>query len=186
MESNATFKGLIILGAKKWFAENKSPEEFETFVKAFPENEREYWTKAKVMPISKIPASMYVNLYKIICTMWSDELFQKIGGAVALNDLGTILRIFIKIGTPSFTAKSFPNSYKQYFNVGEFKTISMTSNSAEFELIGAEPYGQAGCSGILGWSRMALEYAGAKQLTIDHSECLNRGKKHCVFKYAWE
>ncbi len=186
METGATVKGLVFIGAKKWLHENKSAAEFEAFVKTFPESEKEYWLKEKLMPISKVPASAYVNTYKAICAQWDDATFQKVAATVAFNDLGTFMRIFIKLGTPAFTANSLPGAYKQYFSVGEFKVIQVSSHSAEFELSGAEAYGQAGCSGTLGWTRMALEYAGAKNLKADHSECKNQGKKKCVFKYTWE
>jgi len=186
VEINATVKGLIFIGVKKWFAENKPTEDFERFIKTFPENERDFWTKSTVMPISKVPASLYINTYKAFCTLWSEALFQTVAATVAFNDLGTFMRIFIKLGTPAFTANSLSGAFKQYFNVGEFKIVSVTSHAAEFELIGAEAYGEAGCSGTLGWTRMALEYAGAKHLVADHSDCRYHGRGRCVFRYKWE
>jgi hypothetical protein len=186
VETNATVKGLIFIGAKKWFAENKSPAEFEKFVQAFPENERDFWTKSTLMPITKVPASIYCNMYKIISAQLGELVFRTIAATVAFNDLGTFMRIFIKLGTPAFTANSFPGAFKQYFSAGEFKAVNVASHAAEFELLGAEPYGEAGCSGTLGWTRMALEYAGAKNLIADHAECRFHGRTRCVFRYRWE
>ncbi len=186
MESNATVKGLIFLGVKTLFAENKTPKEFEKFVLAFPESEQEVWTGNNLLPISRIPASVYIHMYEVICAQYDDPFFQQLAAAVAFNDLGTVMRIFVKLGIPAFTANLFSNAYKHYFNVGELDRINVTLHTAEFELVGADPYGEAGCSGTLGWTRMALEYAGAKELQAEHTDCRYHGSQRCLFRYNWK
>jgi len=186
MESKATVKGLIFLGVKNWFVEKKLPEDFERFVQALPVHEQKYWIKSKILPTSRIPASVYINMYKVICAQLNEATFQKIAGTVAFNDLGTVFRLFIKLGTPTFTANAFPGAYKQYFNQGDLSSIKVAAKSAEFELLGAEAYGEAGCSGTLGWTRMALSYAGAKYLRAEQTTCRYRGGERCLFHYTWE
>jgi hypothetical protein len=186
VESPATVKGLIFLGVKNWFVEKKTPDDFKKFVQAFPPAEQRYWGKSKLMPASRVPASVYVNTYRIICSQMDEATFQRIAGTVAFNDLGTVFRIFIKLGTPAFTANSFPGAYRQYFNVGKLNSIRVTPKSAEFELTQGEAYGEAGCSGTLGWTRRALEYAGAKYLRADHATCRYHGGDRCLFRYTWE
>ena len=105
---------------------------------------------------------------------------------MAFNDLGTIFRFFIKLGTPTFTANSFSGAYRQYFNQGDLTVLKVSAKFAEVELRGAEAYGEAGCSGTLGWTRMALSYAGAKYLRAEQVACRYRGDERCLFHYTWE
>lgn len=91
----------------------------------------------------------------------------------------------MKLGSPGLTVKGFPGAYKQYFSSGGVRILSSTSNSAEIELTGAEAYGQGVCSATLGWTRMALEYAGAKDIKTEHVECLFHKGKRCLIHYTW-
>jgi len=100
-------------------------------------------------------------------------------------DLGTVMKIFMKVGSPSFVASRFPSVWKNYFNQGGVRILKSIHHELEIVVEGAEAYRRAGCEGTLGWTAMALEYAGAKDLVAHHHECLFQGGGRCLFDYRW-
>jgi len=181
---NATVKGPIFIGARKWILENMKSG-WDNILAAMPEADQPFWKTFNILPISQVPAVHYSNMYNAFLKLWDEETFQTCAGAVALDDLGTFMRFFMRIGSPGMTFSHFPKAYRQYFNIGEFKILSQDAEAGEAELAGADVYGQGGCSGTLGWTRRALEYSGAKQLKVWHPECRFKGQNRCLLKFTW-
>jgi hypothetical protein len=42
------------------------------------------------------------------------------------------------------------------------------------------------CTSSIYWTGSALEYSGAKNLRVDHPECIFKGGSRCYFVYTWE
>ncbi len=189
MEPSATVKGLIINGVKDFMLEKYGEQGFKNFLKKTPQEDLPVWTEKRVIATSKIPASVYKNMFDSFECLWGSgdgKKFQAAAAYVAFQDLGSVMKFFMKVGSPSFVAQRFPSVWKQYFSAGEVKIIQLKTNFAEMLLEGASEYGRAGCLGTLGWTRAALEYAGAKNLHIDHSECLFQGRSACRFIFKWQ
>lgn len=184
----AAVKGLIFLGARRWMTRTYGEQGYLRFLETQPPEHRSYWTDSLILPVSWIPAALYVSLFEGEERLWGTgdgRLFQRAAAAVAFDDLSGVMKLFMKVGTPSFIASRFPAIWRRYFSAGELRVEESQPHRLEIELDGARPYGTAGCQGTLGWTRQALEYAGARDLRIDHPECLFAGSRHCIIRYAW-
>jgi hypothetical protein len=186
----ATVKGLIIRGMMEWISEKFGEKELEVFYDKFPPEMKEKLEKGLIMPISELPASYYIKSYEAANALWSTkepDIFQRIAAHVAFKDLSSVMKFFMKVGTPSLTASRFPNAWKHYFNQGSFTIVESSSNQISAALENADAYEMAGCEGTLGWTRKALEHAGAKQLKADHYACRFKGQGNkCLFRYTWK
>lgn len=182
----ATFKGLIIIGMKQWIMERYGERGLEAFYGKFPPEMRDKLKQGIILPISKLSADYYIKSYEATRELWGPNTFQECAGHVAFKDLSSVMKFFMKIGTPSLTASRFPSAWKHYFSQGAFTILESTSNQLTASLEDAEAYGRAGCEGTLGWTKMALEYAGAKQLKAEHHACRFKGQdSNCLFRYSW-
>ncbi len=189
MSEGAKVKGTIIKGAKDIILDKFGEKGYKDFLEKTPPEDLPTWEAKQIIAVSLIPAAVYRNMSTTFESVWGDregKLFQEIAGKVAIRDLGSFMKFFMKVGTPSFVAQRFPTIWKQYFTAGEYKIIHSTPNSLEAVLEGTKEYGIGGCYGTLGWTRAALEYAGAKSCHIDHSECLFENQSACRFIYEWK
>ncbi len=146
---------------------------------------REIFQQPAILPMTKYPARIYCQMYEFTAKNFGAQAFQEAAAHTAFKDLNASMRFFMKIGSPAFVAKRFPQSWSHYFSAGTFSILKLTSNTMEAALDGAEVYGLGGCQGTIGWTRMALEYAGAKNLQIEHPECAVKGKSRCLLNYKW-
>ena len=185
----ATVKGLVVNGIIRFLQEKYGNDGVQKFLDKTPPEDRKVWTEQQILAISRVPAVIYKNAYATMEALWGTgdgKIFEEGAGVVAFYDLNTAMKIFMKIGSPAFVAQRFPSIWKQYFNVGTVRVILLETQKLEMVLEGAEEYGAAGCAGALGWTRAALEYAGAKNLRLTHKECTRQGGTRCHYVYAWE
>jgi hypothetical protein len=158
-------------------------------VATLPEEVNKYLNENKMMAIAKIPPRVYDLLSKAMVKEYGKGdpgVFQDYAARVAMEDLGAAMRFFMKIGTPEFTGKKFDGVYSHYFSNGTWTTVESTSKSLVSKLVNHQVLGEGICWGSLGWTRAALQYAGAKNLRASHAECVFHGGAQCVFKYEWE
>lgn len=182
-------KGLIFQGARRWMMRRYGEAGLESFVARLPAPHRALWTSGIILPMSWLPASAYVSLYEAQESLWGTgdgRLFQEAAAAVAFDDLSSIMKLFMKLGSPSFVAKRFPTVWDRYFSGGRYRVITLESNEHVAEVEDARAYGEAGCHGTAGWTRQALTYSGAKALHVDHTECVFRGHARCLFRFSWQ
>lgn len=185
----ATVKGLIINGTIRFLKETYGEAGFQKFLDKTPEEDRKVWTEQQILAVSWVPAVIYKNAYETIESIWGNgdgKTFEKVAGIVAFYDLSTTMKFFMKIGSPGFVAQRFPSVWKKYFSAGVARILHITGNEMEIVLEGAEGYGLAGCAGTLGWTRAALEFAGAKNLKLTQKQCLRNGDSRCHYVYLWE
>ena len=182
-------KGLIFQGARRWMLRRYGEAGLESFIAKLPEPDRALWTSDIILPMSWLPASAYTSMYEAQESLWGTgdgQLFQEAAAAVAFDDLSSVMKLFMKLGSPSFIAKRFPTVWDRYFSGGRYRVITLGSNELVAEVEDARAYGEAGCHGTMGWTRQALTYSGAKSLRIEHTECVFAGAARCVFRCAWQ
>jgi hypothetical protein len=114
------------------------------------------------------------------------SLMKQFGNEVARNDLSTIYKMLLKLGSPSFIAKRSGVVYGTYVRGGSMTAIDVGSTYSRTVL--AE-----GClplyfctHGIPGWFGAALELSGGKHVKVSESACVHRGAKQCEWTASWE
>jgi len=184
----AAVKGLIFRGVKKWIIDRWGDNGFESFVAALPDSDRATWTTALVLPITMVPAASYRHMHEAIESVFGTgdgQVFKEAAAAVAFEDLGNVMKLLMKVGSPAFVAGRFPIAWKRYFNRGVMVLHNQQPKSLEAVLENAGVYGEAGCLGTWGWTAKALTYAGAKDLEAEHPECRFKSGSRCLFTYKW-
>lgn len=189
MDENAAVKGLIFRGARTWIIKTRGEAGFEEFLGALPEEDRALWTESIILPVSWMPARLYHSMYDAEEALWGTgdgRIFQAAAASVAFDDLSTVMKIMMKLGSPGMVAKRFPEVWNRYFDTGTFTNLSNERGKLEVSLDEAtQVYGKAGCQGTIGWMGEALRYAGASDLRVDHRECAFSGAPRCVFRCSW-
>lgn len=182
----AIVKGQLFVGMQKWFEEKRTSEETNAFYSHLPEELASQLLKNRINFVSRIDAKYFVACYNVLTELWDTDTFKEIAAYIAFSDLSTVLKFFMKIGTPNLTALNFPHAWRNYFSVGEYKIVSSKSRFLEAVLVGADVYGKGGCDGALSWTREALNYSGAQNNRVEEVECVFRGDKRCRFICQWD
>ena len=176
------------MGIKKFIQEKHGDAALEKYYQAFTPEELRY-IGPRIVAISKVPAKLLDKTYQTVIKQWGDnkpEYYSRVMEYVAEYNINIFLKVFIKLGNPAFMLNAAPHIWKQYFSVGKLITTHMGKNSAEFESVGGEAYGEALCRGILGWAKYAVACSGGKNLRLEHTECIYKGDSRCYFKGSWE
>lgn len=182
----AGYKGSVVELTRQWLIGKVGGQEaFEQLLETAPEVFREVYGDKNIIPVAWYPAQAYCDLYSVIARRWGQQEFRDGAAWVAMEDLNASMRFFLQIGTPSFVAKSLPNVWGHYFNVGKL-AICVDGKFAQCILSGAAAYGLAGCQATMGWSKMALERSGAVNVKVVHYECVHSGAPACVIEYTWD
>jgi hypothetical protein len=189
MKENAAVKGLIFRGARTWIINSRGEAGFEQFLAALPEGDRALWTESIILPVSWMPARLYRSMYDAEEALWGTgdgRIFRTAAASVAIDDLSTVMKLLMKLGSPGTVANRFPGVWDRYFDTGSLHIRSNERGKLEVALDeAAQVYGKAGCHGTIGWMGEALRYAGAGELRIDHRECAFAGAPRCVFRCNW-
>jgi hypothetical protein len=188
MEKEATYKGLIALGSLDFVRANYGMEGLEKFLQQFSAEDQRFLTHF-LIPVSKVPASMLHKFYAHFLTLWGEgqgDYYSTVMRHVAKYSLSSSMQFFIKIGKPSFIARNAGMVWKHFFSTGSLICTGSTDHSVELSATGGEEYGPALCYGIIGFGTTALELSGARNIRVNHDECIHKKKSSCIFRVAWE
>lgn len=188
-KTKGSVKGLIFSGTREWILKQHGKRGLQDFLKELSPSERELWSSDKMPQVAWYPAELYLHLYEVCNRLWGEgreNTFIQGARYVAQKDFSSFIKLFLKIGSPSFVAGQLPSAWRHYFNTGLVNIIYKNANMLSFELVGAGVYGRAGCQGAIGWTTAVLEFAGAKNLIWDHPKCVDDGQPSCVINYHWQ
>lgn len=181
----ATVRGALIVGLKKWVLDNKGGAALEQLVGELPEKERAVWRSQVLLHTQHHPASVFKNFGDAATKIFGandPKYLRQIGAFVAINDLATYMKILMKLGTPSFVSSRFPRIWSHYFSVGELLVTQRTDRSVSIEVRGWQPYGLLASFGAEGWMQAALEYSGAKRVVAVHTSTGDQTRK---YEFTW-
>jgi hypothetical protein len=186
---SGSVKGLVFKNFKTWLLDEFGQHGFRKFLSYLSPSERELWDCQKLSVVAWYPAEVYINLYNAIIALWGEKdsaVFRKGAAFVAYQDLSSIMKALMRLGTPSFVASRFPIAWRHYFSAGLVHITASDECSLTMEILDADVYGVAGCEGVIGWTSMALEYSGAKKLVVEHNHCRFKRKSSCIIQYQWD
>lgn len=138
---------------------------------------------------TRIPAVLFDRLYLAITSLWGKgqpDHFANFIGEAAERNIHGFLKFLILFNNPTIMAHSVPRLFKYYFDTGTVTMLALKKKYVEFKLVGAEPYGEGLCHGIISWGKKGLTMTGAKNIKVNHQECLHKGRPVCIFKVWWE
>lgn len=140
-------------------------------------------------PLTRVPAPIFPTLHHLIRDLFGNgdsDYYAVAFEWVGEQSLNTFMKMFLKLGTPSFVANNAPCVYKHFFDIGRLVRIGGTPHSVDMLAADHEPYGDSLCWSMIGFGRMAIRMSGGKNVRVNHDECIYRRKSRCLFKVEWD
>ncbi len=137
----------------------------------------------------RVPAHIFNQLFLAITARWGHgktDYYSHIVGEVAEQNINIFMKFLLLFNNPTIVAHAVPRVYQFYFDTGRAIMLSSKKKSVQFTIEQGRVYGEGLCRGTIGWGLKALTMAGAKNIRVNHNECIHKGRSACVFKVAWD
>jgi hypothetical protein len=135
------------------------------------------------------PFEAFVELNVVI-----DRLFGR-GDLAVVKELGrygadanltTVYRLFYMVGTPKWIMDRAARLWDLHYDSGRLVIVRHPGNAIDMRIENFPTPHKTHCLSVTGWAERSLELSGARQLTIEESECRTSGGSACVLHAAWE
>jgi hypothetical protein len=108
---------------------------------------------------------------------------------VAAEDLSTLFKLVLRMGSPEFVLNRTQSLYNRYFDTGRWTAERRGSHHWHCELHAPshedQGPGPLSCGeGISAWVRRALELTGARA-KVEHTRCRFEGSLACEYEATW-
>ncbi len=135
-----------------------------------------------------VPYDLYFNLLAAGAAEASCEVHQfcqEFGAFQVKHDTEFIYKMAIKFGGPGLMVMEANQIWKRYHDTGRFYVFDILAKSAKARIENIEGGGPMLCSVILGFIKAGLELSGAKDFSVEHNRCRNRGDALCEYITRW-
>lgn len=183
--SGFTFRGSIVLAVREVIHRAKGDSGWHAFLERLPAPHRAAFESTSIVATTKVDYAAYRAMGESVISLWGEDEFRRMGGEVALVDLGRGMRFVLGVVSPEFAAARLPAVYSHYFSFGEWANTHLEKGQLEATITKHERASRVLCLSAWGWSLAALKQAGAKNATCEHRECLFAGGHACRFVYRW-
>jgi len=161
-------------GYKKWL-ESISPEA------------KKFFTNKKID--DWYDDNIFLDPVKILCDLFYDgDLFgaEELGKFDVENSLNSILKIFIKFGSPEFIIKRASTLFGKYYKDVSAEIINLEKNKAKIRIHNFKNMNKINEHLIIGWIKKSLEFSGAKNIKINIEQKNINNKNVINFFGTWE
>lgn len=114
------------------------------------------------------------------------ELVRVLGHHAASANLSTILRVFIRFGSPEYILGKAAKVWSLYHDTGRGTSEPLGPRAICFSVFEHGAPHKVLCMTLLGWTRAYLELAGCRSVTVAETKCRLRGEACCRFDAGWE
>lgn len=118
-----------------------------------------------------------------VCGQGDLGLLREVGAAEAEQDLNRVLRIFLRVLTPSQIFKVEGRLWSHFQNSGTWVS-SKVPGGVDARLTGWA-VDAALCEELAGYLVRLVEFTGGKSVAVHHQTCRAKGHEHCVFEYRF-
>lgn len=182
-------KGSVFIAIKDFILKNHRAEGYARYLQSFSPEDQILLDK-KLIGVSRIPARVFAQSGELCTRLFGSgntEYFQIVMAYVADQNINSFMKVFLRMGSPSFVMKNVPVIWKHYFySEGTISVPSVTEKSGTVIVKGGNAYGEALCHGIIGWGTFAINFSGGKNLRVTHPECVHHGAQQDRFEFSWD
>lgn len=143
------------------------------------------WFTGRVMAHEQVPLSA-VNEFTTRAAEAAGEDVTKFahraGRFGAEQGLKTVYKFIMVLLSPESVLKAAPLMWKKVYDTGRMEVE--TGNHTATITIHDFPAHPAGCGRITGWFEVIGEKS-AKDMTVTHNRCRNRGAGECSWAFTW-
>jgi len=75
--------------------------------------------------------------------------------------------------------------WSSLYNRGELKVANQSEHAATIKLANF-PSEVAGCARVTGWIERMAELTGAKNVSVQQTQCYAKGAPHCEWSVRWQ
>ena len=178
--SAPTVRGIALLGLLDWVRQTHAEPGLERALACMSEAAQARYAgpRPKVVATARIPAVDFADLAAAIIDAWGLPAYHEAAAHVAISDLNSYMKLFLKIGTPTFVLRRLPKVLGHYCSTGELVVVEVHDKTAVLAISGVGAYGRGISEGAVGWIRAALELSGAEDLTIETAMNDGGGRYH--------
>lgn len=150
-----TVRGIVMLGLLDWVRrQHGAPglgELFDRLPSVF--SEQYGGPRPTVLGTTPVPAGELASLAAKIIQQWGLPAYHAAAAHVALSDLNGYMRLFLKVGTPTFVLRRLPRVLSHYCSEGALTIEDVGSGTAIVSIRGVDAFGVAIYEGAIGWLR---------------------------------
>ena len=179
----ATIRGVVVLGVIEWGVSSYGEAEWQRFVDGLPPPSQPTWQGESVLPTSRVPAVLFAEGAAGYIDRWGKAAYHDATASLATSDLSGYMKFFLRVGTPTFVAKRFPNVVRHYLNVGR-GTVETGPGRAHLQMFDTGAYREGTSEGTVGWCRGALQLSGAKGIEVEYEVAPDFN--HASYEFRWQ
>jgi len=147
--------------------------------------------EARIQPHEWAPFELYLEVTTEIDRLWGRgdlALAKDLGRASADFALPTILKMFLRFGSPSYTIGKAAKLWSVHYDSGTLETLEIhdaEGDGCQLTLRDFETPHRAHCLTVLGWSERTIELSGGQLLWGRELACRANGDDVCRFAARW-
>lgn len=186
MRGNAV-KGNLIL-SRRWYLTEKAPRDALSRVMQHLSPEGRALLERNIMPFTWRPFGLLMEVDSAIvnCVMSGRvENMREFGRELGRHDLSGIYRTFLAVTSPQFAVSKLSALGSMYFRESTLGCEHKSPGVANVKLVGRCMPRYMCEFGIAGWLVAVLEAAKAKQISVEHTHCVHRQERQCVWTCEW-
>lgn len=188
LEPSGQLKGNAFLWTLKFIDHHAGEGARARVLARLPPDERAL-LEGIVLPISWYPLPLFGRLLRAMDQELGNgdlSLAMERGRWVAVNDVRTIHKVFLKLFTPEWLVERATGSlWRKFHSSGEWTTEG-GDGRAHAELRDLAHVDTAVCASIGGWIVGLFQLAGAKNVEVKHPLCRGRGSAVCAYDVEWK
>ena len=114
------------------------------------------------------------------------EAFARRAGQEGASDaVKGIYRFFALVLTPPALLSKASQMWSSLYNRGELRVDEQTAASARIRLVNF-PSEISGCSRVTGWIERMAQLTGAKNVSVEQTQCFAKGAPNCEWNVKWQ
>jgi uncharacterized protein (TIGR02265 family) len=186
-DETMTVKGAPVRSLQKFIEVELTPSQREALFATLPPE----WAKRFKTPIlatETVPVHMLNRLTEAAANAKNEpveEFARRAGREGAGEAVRGIYRFFALVLTPPALLAKAGQMWSSIYNRGELKVDDQTETSARIRLLNF-PSEIAGCARFTGWIERMGELTGAKDVTVEQTQCYSQGSPNCEWLISWK
>lgn len=147
--------------------------------------------EARVQPLDWVPFTFYLEVTTEIDRLWGKGdlgLARELGRASADLSLPTMLKMFLRLGSPAFTVSNGAKLWRHHYDSGVLTVRQLRDaegDGCELTLRDFDTPHRAHCLTVLGWAERSVELSGATVVWARELACRTHGDPACQFAARW-
>lgn len=177
-------KGIGFANVRNYVRERHGDSAWLKVLNALPPSHREEVTTA--LAVGWYDVGHFAELLRAVdsvCGRGDLGLLREVGASEADQDLNRVLRVFLRVLTPSQIFKVEGRLWSHFQNSGAW---SSTKVSGGVDATLTEwAVDEALCEELAGYLVRLVQFTGGKSVAVHHKTCRAKGHNRCVFEYRF-